>query len=289
MSKKKKLIVTHYHPDMDAIVSSWFLIKFLSGEYGDASFAFVPAGETYRKLEVDSDPDVVHVDTGLGKYDHHDQEREALSATKLVYDDLRKKQAHLSSDKALGAIVDFVTEIDHFGEYYWPDALNPRYVFMLSTLVPRLHHLEKYSNEEVMEMVFPLIDASYGGLKDYYRSIKDVEKGRRFDSMWGKGLVVESGSDGIMKIAQKKGFKLVVRKNPASGYLKIKATPSNKIDLKILYDRIVQTDGAGLWYYHPSGNMLINGSAKNAQCKPSSFSTSDLVQLIEEVSAGKSN
>ena len=41
------MIVTHIHPDLDAIMSSWLLVRFNQPQFGDAKFEFVPAPTTY--------------------------------------------------------------------------------------------------------------------------------------------------------------------------------------------------------------------------------------------------
>ena len=65
-----KLIVTHFNPDLDAIASIWIIKRFLKG-WEKARVRFVPAGETYKDQPVDSQPEILHVDTGLGELDHH--------------------------------------------------------------------------------------------------------------------------------------------------------------------------------------------------------------------------
>ncbi len=79
-----KLIVTHMSPDLDAISSSWLIKRYLP-EWESADHDFVPAGQTLNGMQPDSDPNVIHVDTGLGRFDHH-QLSEKSSATKRVFD-----------------------------------------------------------------------------------------------------------------------------------------------------------------------------------------------------------
>ena len=74
-------------PDLDAISSVWLLKKFDS-EFENAEVKFVPAGTTYQNKVVDSDPDVVHVDTGLGRFDHH-QSEDRICAAELVFNYLK--------------------------------------------------------------------------------------------------------------------------------------------------------------------------------------------------------
>ncbi len=278
-----KLIVMHHHPDLDAIGAGWLLVRFREQDFGQAGFAFVPAGQTYKQTIVDLDPNVVHVDTGGGKFDHHDSKRTHLSATLLVYQDLVKHQPRLSEDEALGLLVDFINEIDHFGEYYWPEPLHPRYAFILSNVTTSLHALNRFSNEEVVDLVFTYLDASYQYLKDFVKAKTEISQGQKFESLWGQSLAVKSGADSLMKIAQMMGFNLVVRQDPKTGFTKIKTAPKKELNLQALYDKILQRDKAENWFYHPSGHMLINGSSKNDQVKPTSLSLEEIVQMIKNL------
>ena len=97
-----KTIVTHFAPDLDGITSIWLLKTFLP-EWKEAAIAFVPAGKTLQDTPVDSDLEVVHVDTGFGKFDHH-QSNEDTCAALLVYESLGKKDEALEkSEKPEGA------------------------------------------------------------------------------------------------------------------------------------------------------------------------------------------
>src|SRR5690606_17892776 len=87
-----KTIVTHISPDLDAITSSWLIKRYLT-DWDTADHAFVPAGETFGNKDPDANPNVIHVDTGLGKFDHH-QLTERTSATKRVFDYLAE-EGHL--------------------------------------------------------------------------------------------------------------------------------------------------------------------------------------------------
>lgn len=283
MKTRGKLLVTHVNPDLDAIASIWLLQRFLASEYGEAAYAFVPAGETYRKKKVDSDPDVVHVDTGLGMFDHHDEERNHLSATHMVWMHILKSQPHLKDDKAVVQMVEFVTDIDHFGEYYWPEPVSSRYGFMLSEIIPRLHLLSRYSNAEVVEMVLPMMDAVYKGFGELEQAKEAIKVGEEFMTIWGKAIYIETGSDGSMKVAQKMGYEVVVRRDPVTGYVKIKSAPKKEIDLRPIYDRISELEDSTRWYFHPSGNMLLNGSSKDPGVVPTSIDVGEIVEIIKQV------
>ena len=107
-----KTIVTHINPDLDAITSVWLLVRFGGTDFRDASFSFVPAGERLGK----EDEQVVHVDTGLGKFDHHQQDRgrEDTSASKLIYEWLID-EGKIKKSEALSRMVGLVNQFDHSG------------------------------------------------------------------------------------------------------------------------------------------------------------------------------
>ncbi|MBI2641755.1 hypothetical protein HYW87_04150, partial [Candidatus Roizmanbacteria bacterium] len=120
-----KTIVTHISPDLDSITAIWLVKKFYPG-WDDATLTFVPAGTTLEGKNPDQDPNVLHVDTGLGKFDHH-QTDEYTSATKRLYEYLLEK--NLVPEKSVAALerlVELVNDIDHFGEVNYPDPTSDR-------------------------------------------------------------------------------------------------------------------------------------------------------------------
>jgi hypothetical protein len=58
-----------------------------------AEFKFVQAGETLDNLPPDNNPEIIHVDTGFGKFDHHQTDKETC-ASKLVFEYLELKLSY---------------------------------------------------------------------------------------------------------------------------------------------------------------------------------------------------
>ena len=90
------LIVTHHAPDLDAVASVWLLKRFDTHKFKDAPVAFVNPGDTISKDELkkfDNISEVVHVDTGLGEFDHHQPDRAKMNicAASLVMEYLTQK------------------------------------------------------------------------------------------------------------------------------------------------------------------------------------------------------
>jgi hypothetical protein len=75
-------IVGHLHPDLDCLAAIWMLRRW--GGMEAAALRFVPAGNSLDGRPADSDPRIVHVDTGGGRFDHHRTNNPHLSAAELV-------------------------------------------------------------------------------------------------------------------------------------------------------------------------------------------------------------
>ena len=73
-----KMIVTHKHPDLDAIMSVWLLYRF-DPTCREAEFAFVPAGTTYKNKPVDSDWEITY-ESGAFTFEHNNMRAYALES-----------------------------------------------------------------------------------------------------------------------------------------------------------------------------------------------------------------
>lgn len=289
----KKLIVTHHAPDLDAIGSVWILKRFDTQHYGHAKVAFVNPGETLPENEAAKlgfeASQVVHVDTGQGEFDHHQPERgqQFICASSLVHDHVCKVHPELKNDLTLQTIVDFITEIDHFGEIYWPEAGHTRYAFMLPEILRGVESTDPHDDDSQLHFGLKALDYSYANLNLLLRAKSLLEeKAKKFSfTVEGEhieGLSIETENDETIKVAQKDGYKLVIRKDPMGGHIRIKARPDATFDLKPLHNVILKHDDVGTWYYHSSGKMLLNGSSKHRDQKPSPLTVSEIVKFIQE-------
>jgi len=275
-----KMIVTHIHPDLDAIMSAWLLVRFDQSRYGDAKFAFVPAPHTYKDLPPDNDPDIVHTDVGGGKWDHHKSGGFATCASRLVYEDLVAEGRVSPTDEALKEMTTFAFDIDTFADCYWPGTDHPRMAFMLHEVIPALHRMQTHDNEAVLRMVFVYLDGVYQRLKDWQKGKEAVYEGTEFESVWGKGVIVKTAADDVSKTAQKMGYQIVVIEDTKHGYLKIKTAPGVALSLEVLYAKIAEREDKSKWVYHNSGHMLFVGSDKGEKKEKSILTASDILEMI---------
>ena len=280
-----KMIVTHIHPDLDAIMAAWLLVRFDQSRYGDAKFEFVPAPTTYKNLPPDNDPNIVHVDVGGGKFDHHRPGGFTTCAAKLVFEELVAEKLVSEDDANLKEMVAIALEIDTFQDCYWPGTDSPRMALMLHEIIPALHRLQIHDNEAVLRMVFVYLDGVYQRLKDWEKGKEAVNEGTEFESAWGRGIIVETAADDISKTAQKMGYEIVVISDNQKGFLKIKTAPGVKLPLQALYDKICLRESAERWVYHNSGHMLFSGSDKGMLKEQTQLKLNDLLEMIKEVSS----
>lgn len=276
-----KLIVSHYSPDLDSITASWLIKRFLPG-WQDADLQFVPAGQTLNQLSPDGKKNIVHVDTGLGQFDHH-QTKEFTSATKKVFQHLKEKKLIKKKDELpIKKIVDLVTKIDHFQEIFFPDPTNDIYDLCLHQLIENFK--KRVSDDKVTcEFGFGLLDIVLIGFKNKIQAEKEIKRGFIFYSIWGKGLALKSNNEEAVKLALKHGFKIVVRQNLDTNNLRIKIRPDLEKGLKNLFLKLKEADPKATWYLHPSEKMLLNGSSKNPKTISTKLSLNRVIEIIKNI------
>lgn len=278
-----KLIVTHINPDQDALSAVWLIRRYYPGYQGeDVEYGFVAAGNTFRNEPVDSNPDIVHVDTGLGLFDHHQIPLET-SAFKRIYEYLYKKDLVPVYDvKSLERMCGVINDYDNFLNVYYPEVNADYQEFTLDQITNGLIHTDLDDAKKV-EMVLPIMDAILQVMKNKIKAEQNMREGIVFETKsFGKTIVMENSNNDSMKYAQKCGFQLVARKDPKQGNVRIVCLPKKEFDLTPIYQKIIAEDTIGTWFFHQSRHMLINGSNVNPNMKPSPITTQRLIEILKE-------
>lgn len=276
-----KTIITHISLDMDAITSTWLIKRFLP-EWDTAEIEFVPAGSTFNNMSPDENPNIIHVDTGLGRFDHH-QTQEYTSASRLVLEYLIK-QGHIAEKKIepLERMINFVNDIDHFSEVNFPDPTSDRYDFSLHQIIEGLKSTIQIE-QKILNLVYILLDTILLIFKKKVRAERDIEKGFIFKNKWGKSIALETSNEEAMKLSMKMGYVLVIRKDAKSGHARIKTLPEKKYDLTPIFKKIKEIDKKGTWFLHISHNMLLNSSSKNPNFVPTPLTLDKLIDIAKGV------
>lgn len=277
-----KTIVTHLSPDLDAIASVWLIKKYLP-DWNEAQIKFIPAGTTLEDQIVDSDKNVIHVDTGLGKFDHH-QTNDYTSATKLVYKYLiGRDYIDTSEIKALEKIIEYVNSTDHFAEVFYSDPDADRYDFMIRQLVDGLKVINR-DEAKLIEIIFLLLESALIVFKNKVNAEEEISRGFVFKSYLGRSLALESKNEEAVKLALKKGFALVIRRHPDVGFTRIKTLPDKNMSLRPVYEKILKLDKKGSWFFHISEHMLLNGSSGNPKLVPTTLSLNKIIEIVKSIS-----
>lgn len=276
-----KTLVTHNSPDFDALVACWLIKRFLPN-WQKALLKFVPAGSSLDNKLPDENSNIIHIDTGLGQFDHH-QTKEFTSATKLVFQYLNNNHyIKYKNQSTLERIVNFVNQIDHFKEVDFPDPTSDRYDFCIYQVIEGLKHQSK-DEISISELSFTIFDAIFAIFKNKIAAEDEIKKGYVFKSKWGKSLAMETKNEEALKLALKMRYHLVIRKDPIRGFVRIKTLPDINYDLTPLYKEITSLDKKATWFLHISKNMLLNGSSKNPKAVASHLNLVRLIEIIKKI------
>jgi len=179
-----------------------------------------------------------------------------------------------------------VTQIDHFEEIYWPEAREHRTLFMIHELIKGHELTDPHNDESQLYFGFQCLNNVYAIATQHLKAEEIITvKGQEFDIKAGPCLALNTSNDDTIKLAQKQGYVLVLRKDPKLGSIRIKARPDAEFDLEPLYNQIKTLDQTGTWFYHASGKMLLNGSTKDRNQKPSPLSLKQVVEMIQAIYA----
>jgi len=300
-----KIVVTHTSPDWDAIGSVWLVKKYLSG-WSDAEVKFVPAGQRLEASTIKDGDDpierigkdeVVHVDTGMGPLDHHQTSDQDVSGTSRVWDfvmeEVRKSGTNITKehDEAVSRIVKIIVDIDHFKEVFWAEPDADFHEFSLLGVLDGLKLLKPSEDDYYVAFGIECLEALMHQFENRIWAERDIkENGHAFETKWGKGLGFETLNDTVIKLSQKMGYNIVVRKDPRKGYVRIKARPTSKeerakgkedIDLTPVYEALKERDPEATWYLHVSKKMLLNGTPKNPKMIPSKLPLNEVIAIIK--------
>ncbi len=280
-----KKIITHINPDLDAVTSVWLIKRFLPG-WKEAEIGFVEATASGQKMPgVDENPDVLYVDVGRGKLDHH-QTGEYLSAAKLCFDYIlavRKDQPFSPLEQeALRKMVAVVTQIDNASDLNWEEITQTRYQFYLHTLIDGLRGLAE-TDQQVIEFGFRALDAVLLNLKHKIKAEEELKEGIEFQTRWGKGIAIESGNKHVLWTGEILGFALVVKKDPKEGGVQIYARPDSKVDLTEAYNRFRKMDLHSDWFLHATKRVLLNEASVNPSMRPTKLSLKEIIEVLKDI------
>lgn len=279
-----KTLVTHHNPDLDGIPAIWLFKKF-HPDFKDASVLFVPAGENVNGMAPDEDPNVVHVDTGMGKFDHH-QTNEYTCGAKLVLDYLKAEKIVDPNDEALDRMMAVLTALDHGKDNEWPDPESDIYDFGLWSILNGWKMLygepTLEAEQKLVEWTSHSLDAIYRIFQSKVAAEKEFEKGTEFETKWGKGIGFETYNDGVLDIGIRRGYAVVVRKDPKKEFIRVTGDSRKGVDLTEAYEACKAKDPQATWFLHASKVLLRNGSTRNPRMVPTKLTLGEMINILQK-------
>ena len=261
-------IVGHLAPDLDCLTAIWILARF--GGASEATLVFVPTGSTLDQMAVDSDPAIVHVDTGGGRFDHHHTADSSLSAAELMRREVAPR------NEALHRLVDQVTRLDN------AEAGGGRVpiFFNINDLIGGYNALYPNRPHHVALAMQPNLDAWYEHELRQIRLEKAFARRTEFSTRWGLGIAMQSDDGASSKLAYGHGAVLFAYRD-RRGYMGIAAKNQSDVDLEPVYVDLKRIDGAADWYLHPNHRLLLCGTPKSPPLQCSDLSLAELVEVIK--------
>jgi hypothetical protein len=281
-----KTIVTHMNPDLDSMTSVWLLKRFGGDEWSEAEIKFVPAGSTYKNKRVDSDPDVMHVDVGMGILDHHQFSDKKKCGAVLVLNYLIKNSKQFETNEALERLVEVVRDIDWAGYLAYPQPTSDRYGFLFYEhgIISGLQKILRNKSDKQIELGLIILDGIYEAFKSKVNAEAIIKnEGIKFKTKWGKGMAAQTDILGFVTTAQAKGFSIVVSKGTSIGNIRIHAFEFSKIniDLSGVWETLKHKDPNATWFLHSSKKMVLNGSRANPDMIPTKLNLNEVIEVLK--------
>jgi hypothetical protein len=245
-------------------------------------------------IEMLGNDEVIHVDTGLGPLDHHQTQDTTISAASRTWEYVQamllEAKDHVTPEhkEAVSRIVQIVVDTDHFKEVFWHDAASDIYEFSLLGVLEGFKLQKQNKDSECLAFGIVCLDALLVTFENRIWAEREIAtKGVSFQTSYGKGIGFETVNDTVLKLAQKMGYALVLRKDPRKGYVRIKALPANGeqkgIDLTPVYNHLSKMDPDATWFLHVSKKMLLNGTPKNPKMIPTTLKLGEIIKVLERL------
>lgn len=259
-------IILYSGADFDALFASWLFVRNVAfAKY--AKFDFVKIGETWKNEAADSDPAVVHIDTGGGRFDHHGGKNK--SATRIMVSELG-----LEEDPALKKLLLLIEAYENADkmEFYAP-----------SQLITGWYYLYRTNPKLVLERAFEVFDILYGQEK---QRVEIEAKSGQVDwrDCQGKKVAVLDEIAQLRDWCFDNGADVVVWKNTNNGVPYFGIQVSRKLDFSLRkvvaalrkaeagarsvdlgetdLEMIEELEKLPGWYLHHSEKLILCGSRK---------------------------
>ena len=153
-------IISHFYPDIDAILGTWLLRNFGRSKYAgieQAEIFLIPAGlipEEIVHASLEKGFQLIAVDTGQRDFDTHGKDISEKSASLMI-----ARELGIENYPALAPIIQFVERNDATGESLSAsDHLSQNLLW--PSLIKGIHLYKDWTKSDIFEDMLPLLDAA---------------------------------------------------------------------------------------------------------------------------------
>ena len=276
----------------DPLVAYWLLLHYGKDEFPGIEGAVL---ETITDPEVDStswdENGIIGIDIGGGQFDHHGKD---ATSTELV-----AAKLGILENPELQLLFHYVEEDDKAG-------LHNRFGELPAVVKALL--VQKKTTREIVDLVFPLIDALQAKEKSFHVDARKefVEKARVFKIKRNKKAlriaVVSSDQPDVARFGRLNGLGLITQRR-STGHVMISSNKAKRINLKPLIKSIREAEiqFAGKdpsavpahiltqeraipqvphWFYHEGLASIYNGTDAMQETAATPLSLQDIVSRV---------
>lgn len=237
-------------------------------------------GDTWNDIEPDSNPFVIYVGVGQGKFDEHkgavgdDKE----SAASLVWNNTKERiKIPKGYQEAVDRIVEYVKGED-LGKFM--KGINNQ--FALPAILSGIYGVNGRDSDKEYAIGHEIMEGIMFEMIKRVSAEKDWAGRKEFETPWGRGAALISDVPGIERIAYSEGFVLIVNHNTTKTYHGYRADPDSSVDLTNVALRIEQLEPQAEWFLHQSKRMLLCGGDITNTTNHSNLTLDQLIDLVKK-------
>jgi hypothetical protein len=190
--------------------------------------------------------------------------------------------------EAVTRLVAVIVDTDHFKEVFWKDAAEDYQELNFLGILDGLKQIKQNQDQKFVDFGIVCLDALTAQFENRIWAEKEIkEKGIKFETRYGSGIGFETLNDTVLKLSQKMGYRIVLRKDPRKKYVRIKTLPAQGtdrgVDLTLAYEQLRKIDPDATWFLHISKKMLLNGTPKNPKMRPTKLSLQEIIKVLEKI------
>ena len=282
-----KYLITHINPHLDEIVAIWLIKKF-HPDFKNLQIDFVPSGNpgeiTYEGKLPDTDPNMIFLGVGAGKFDEHWGEKSDVTTADLIWNWLESLNYLPDSElekNALKQISVFAYKDDTGQLKNFDQELVD---FSITNIISASNHSTNSAN--TVDLGIRMLDCLFPLFVKKQEAAKAFEQRIDFQSIWGKASAIDSElipGDPFDALTYNSGGILMILVDNKFGYRQFRAKSDSPVDLTEVFEKVRKMEPEVDWWLHPNKRLLVSGGNVTAgkEMPVSKLTRDKLIELVK--------